>query len=80
MEPAWTQFESTYKEKLEIVTINVDERSTKEFASYGQLVQGGIPHTVWLTQQNKPLSAQTGGLSFDQLKAETEKALAATPR
>jgi hypothetical protein len=76
MEPAWTQFESAYKDKLEIVYVNVDERSTKEFQAYSSLVSGAIPHTVWVTQQNKELSAQTGGMTFDQLKAASDRALA----
>lgn len=76
MEPAWTQFESAYKDKLEMVYVNVDEKTTKEFQAYSSLVAGAIPHTVWVTQQNKQLSAQTGAMTFDQLKAASDKALA----
>ena len=37
MEPAWTQFESFYKSKVNLVMINADEDKTPEFKKYKPL-------------------------------------------
>lgn len=76
MAPAWAQFESAYQHKLQIVYINVDERSTKEFQTYSELMPESIPHTAWVTRQNKPVSEKTGVMTFAELKAASDKALA----
>lgn len=75
MEPAWTQFESTYQSKTYIVTINVDEKDTPEFKQYSGLLGDGIPLTVWLNKEGKTVGSQLGSASYDTLKSETEKAL-----
>jgi thioredoxin-like negative regulator of GroEL len=77
MDPAWTQFESQYKDKLKLVYVNVDEKTTKEFTQYSKLLGQAIPHTVWLNKQDQPVNEQTGAMSLSELSAASDKALAA---
>ena len=74
MEPAWIQFESAFKNKVNIVHINVDEKSSPEMKKYGQLLEkagGGIPYTVWLGSKKQELDHQEGGMSAQQLTDRT---------
>ncbi|MFN8609095.1 MAG: hypothetical protein U0931_16285 [Vulcanimicrobiota bacterium] len=76
MEPAWTQFESTYKSKVNLIMINVDEDKTAEFKKYMK-IRGKdqmIPATYWVDAQGKVLQSKVGGMSATQLGAETDSA------
>lgn len=76
MEPAWTQFESTYKSKVNLVMINVDEDKTLEFKKYMK-IRGKdqmIPATYWVDNTGKILQSKVGGMSAAQLQAETKTA------
>lgn len=77
MEPAWTQFESTYKSKVNLVMINVDEDKTPEFKKYMK-IRGKdqmIPATYWMDSHGKVLQSKIGGLEASQLATETESAV-----
>ena len=79
MEPALTQFESSYKKKINLVSMNVDQDSSPEYKKYGHylvdLSKGSIPLTVWSDARGKVLDQFLGGLSVKELAARTEKAL-----
>ncbi len=76
MGPAWTQFESTYKEKLEIVYINVDEKETAEYKKFESFCPPGIPTTIWFKGGQKPVETKTGSLSVQELTSISEQTLA----
>lgn len=71
-----TQFESKFKNKVNLVSINVDQRKTPEYKKFAYLTDqaAGIPHTVWLAK-NKPVTAKTGKLTLQQLTQLTNAAL-----
>ena len=74
MEPAWTQFESTYKKKINLVMINTDETTTPEFKKYGKIQEkyDGIPLTLWIDAKGKVLKSNLGGMDAKQLSSETD--------
>lgn len=74
MEPAWTQFESTYKKKINLVMINTDETTTSEFKKYGKIQQkfDGIPLTLWIDSKGKVLKSNVGAMDAKQLASETD--------
>lgn len=74
MEPAWTQFESAFKKKVNLVMINVDLTAAPEFKKYGKYGNDGIPATYWLDSKGKVLQSKVGGLSAKQLGDETTAA------
>ena len=76
MEPAWTQFESTYKGKVNLVMINVDEDKTAEFKKYMPLrgKDQMIPATYWVDSKGKVLQTKIGGMDAAQLGKETDAA------
>ena len=76
MEPAWTQFESTYKKKVNLVMINTDESTTPEFKKYSKIgdTVDGIPATFWLDSKGKVLKSKVGSMDAKQLSSETEAA------
>lgn len=82
MEPAMAQFESKFKNKVNLVTINVDQDKTPEYKKYGYLAQkaAGIPYTVWIDPKRKILSEETGGLSVKQLTDKTNAAIKKAPK
>ncbi len=71
----WAQFESTYQKKAEIVYINVDQRTSPEFTKYAPFASQGIPYTLWLDRQNKPLADRTGPLTAAELTETSDKFL-----
>jgi hypothetical protein len=74
MEPAWTQFESTQKSKVNIAFMNVDEKSSPEMMQYGKLLQksgGSIPYTAWLDSKGHVLDQQVGLLDLKHLDERT---------
>lgn len=75
MAPAWTQFESDYQKKLEIVYINVDQRDSAEFKKYAAYAPQSIPFTLWLNQKDHQLGSQVGSLSQQELSSISDKAL-----
>ena len=79
MEPAMTQFESKYKSKVNLVSMNSDETDTPEYKKYGKLLeklsQGGIPLTVWTDSKGKVLDQKLGGLSEKELSDRSLKAI-----
>lgn len=81
MEPAMTQFESKFKKRVNLASMNSDVTDTPEYKKYGryleQLSQGGIPLTVWLDSKGKVLDKALGGLSEKQLSERSEKAIKA---
>lgn len=76
-----TQFESQFKSKVNIVSINVDQTKTAEYKKFANLTDNaaGIPHTVWLVK-NKPVEAKTGKLTLQQLTEFTRAAWKKVPR
>ena len=74
MEPAWTQFESAYKKKVNLVMVNVDETTTAEFKKYGKTQQkfDGIPLTLWVDSKGKILKSNVGSMDARQLGSETD--------
>lgn len=74
MEPAWTQFESAYKSKVNLVLINVDEDKTPEFKKYTPLrgKQQELPATLWVDSKGKVLKTQLNGMTAEQLGKETD--------
>jgi hypothetical protein len=75
MAPAWAQFESTYKDRMRIVYVNVDQRDKPEFKENSQYMERAIPHTVWLSSKGQVLEKQTGSLTLEQLSQASDKAL-----
>lgn len=63
-----TQFESKFKHKVNVVSINVDQMKTPEYKKFAYLTDNasGIPHTVWVVK-NKAMQAKTGKLSLQKL-------------
>lgn len=78
MEPDWQTFQKDYKQKVNIVSINVDE-DTPENKKYGELAKafGGIPYTVWLDSNGKVLQKAEGLVGKDVLVRQTEAAVKA---
>ena len=76
MEPAWTQFESAQQGKVNLVKINVDQKSTPEFKKYEAIISGvqAIPTTLWLDQNGKVIDSKVGGMSAEELTRQTEAA------
>lgn len=76
MEPAMAQFESKYKAKVNIVSINVDETETPEFKDFKKFADpsDSIPYTVWLDKSGKILDKFSGELSAKQLSEKTDSA------
>lgn len=76
MEPAWTQFESTYKGKVNLVMINVDEDKTPEFKKYTPLrgKDQSLPATLWVNSKGKVVQTKLGGMTAEQLGKETDSA------
>ncbi len=74
MEPAWTQFESAYKKKINLVMINTDETGTPEYKKYSKMgdTVEGIPSTFWLDAKGKVLKSKLGGMNAKQLSSETD--------
>ena len=69
------QFESTYKGKVNLVFINVDEAGTPEKMQYGGVGKStGIPLTVWVDTTGHELDEYTGILSPEELAKRTEDA------
>ena len=79
MEPALTQFESKYKTKVNMVSINVDDSKDPLYEKYvpmlKKLSQGGIPLTVWTDAKGKVLDQALGGLSEKELSDRSQKAI-----
>ena len=75
MAPAWTQFESDYQKKLEIVYINVDQRDTPEFKKYAAFAPSSIPFTLWVNHKGTQLDSKVGSLSPQELNSISDKAL-----
>lgn len=75
MAPAWTQFESKYKDRMRIVYVNVDQRTLPEFTENSKYMERAIPHTVWISTQGVVLEKQTGALTLEQLSQASDKAL-----
>jgi hypothetical protein len=75
MEPAMAQFESKYRSKINIVSINIDETETPEFKKYGKLgdLSESIPFTVWIDSNKKVLDREAAGLSFAELAKRTDR-------
>ena len=71
----WAQFESTNQKKLEIVTINVDQRSSPEFLKYQSFAPSSIPYTLWLDRKDKPLADKTGPMTAQELTETSDKLL-----
>lgn len=73
-----TQFESNYKSKVNLVSINVDETTTPEFKKYGKLgdLSDSIPFTIWIDPNQKVLDKAVGGLSAADLVKRTDKCTA----
>ena len=76
MEPALTQFESKYKNKINIAMINVDEKSTPEYKLYGQLekLTDSIPFTVWVDSKGKVIDQYVGTLTDKELATRSDNA------
>jgi hypothetical protein len=74
MEPAWTQFESAYKSKVNLVMINVDEDKSPEFKKYKPMrgKDQMLPATLWVDSKGKVLQTKIGGMDAAQLGAETD--------
>ena len=74
-----TQFESKFKSKVNLVSMNSDETDTPEYKKYGKLLeklsQGGIPLTVWTDGKGKVLDQKLGGLSEKELIDRSQKAI-----
>ena len=77
MEPDLTRFESSYKSKINLVNINVDETSSPEFQKYGTLMKRSpsIPFTLWIDSKGKVLSEERSVMSEGQLAETTQSAL-----
>lgn len=71
----WAQFESANQKKLEIVYINVDERSSPEFVKYQRFASSSIPYTVWLDRKDRPLADKTGPMTTSELTEISDKLL-----
>jgi len=71
----WAQFESANQKKLEIVYINVDQRSSPEFLKYQRFAPSGIPYTLWLDRKDRPLADKTGVLTAQELTEMSDKLL-----
>ena len=77
MEPALAQFESKYSKKINLVTLDVDEKDTPEFRKYGAGTDKmELPFTVWLDASGKKLSSKAGNLTAAQLTSLTNQVLA----
>lgn len=76
MEPALTQFESKYKKKFNLVTINVDEKEKPETKRYHKLskLSESIPFTVWLDSKGNVLDKYAGSLTEKQLASRSDEA------
>lgn len=76
MEPAWTQFESAYKNKVNLVMINVDEDQTPEFKKYTPLrgKDQSLPATLWVDSKGKVVHTRLGSMTAAQLGQETDAA------
>lgn len=76
MEPAMAQFESKYKNKVNIVSINIDDEDTPEQKKYAKAATSEyIPFTVWLDSKGKPIDEQVGSMTLLQLSQRTEAAI-----
>lgn len=77
MEPELARFESTYKSKINLVNIDVDETGTPEFQKYGDLMRRSpsIPFTLWVDSKGNVLREERSVLSTGQLTQTTEIAL-----
>lgn len=76
-----TQFESKFKDKVNLANMNSDDTDTPEYKKYGhyleELSQGGIPLTVWLDSKGKVLDKAVGKLSEKDLNDRSLKAIKA---
>lgn len=76
MEPAWIQFESAHKSKVNLTFINVDEKTTPEFKRFSKVnTQPTIPVTYWLDRRGKILSQKVGQMSLAELSSSTKAAM-----
>ena len=77
MEPELTRFESSYKSKINLVNINVDEKSSLEFQKYGELMKRSksIPFTLWVDSHGKVLREEHSVMTEGQLAETTQSAL-----
>lgn len=74
MEPAWTQFESTYKSKVNLVMINVDEDNTPQYKRYTPLrgKDQSLPATLWVDSKGKVLHTKLGAMTAVELAQKTD--------
>lgn len=76
MEPAWTEFETAFRGRVNLVTINKDDKSSPEFKRYtGNKDIHEIPVTFWLDESGKVLHVQRMGMKASELKTVTERFL-----
>lgn len=76
MEPDWTQFESAYTNKVNLVMINVDEKRSPEMKKYADIAKtvSSIPATFWVDRNGKVLASKVGTMNAKQLGADTDTA------
>lgn len=78
MSPEWHKFENAYKARLNVVHINMDEKSTPEYKKYGSRVlkeSPGLPLTFWIDSKGKLLDKKAGPLNAEQLGSMSKAAL-----
>lgn len=77
MEPAWTQFESSQRKKVNLVMVNVDQQDKAEFKKYAKIIESNesIPATVWLDNKGKILQSKVGKMTAKELEVETSTLL-----
>lgn len=66
MAPALAQFERTYKDKVQIVEINLDENKPEAQQYQRYKTSQYIPETV-VIRDGKAVAVKVGGLSLQQL-------------
>ena len=74
MHDDWVAFESSYKNKVKIVAININDKESEEFKSYKAVLDaagGGVPFTAWLDNDGKILAQQGGAIDKKLLGGET---------
>lgn len=77
MAPEMAQFESKFKDKIQIVDISLDKQNDPNLKKYEQLVRqiSSIPYTVWLNKEGKPIDQTLGYATMAELEQKTNALL-----
>lgn len=77
MAPEMAQFESKFKDKIQIVDISLDKQNDPNLKKHEQLVRqiSSIPYTVWLNKEGKTIDQTLGYATMAELEQKTNALL-----